>query len=151
MPFLAACACLPACASADCLSYIPESGGLAFPLEAGEGDVAGASDVVTVSYRAVDGLGRDVADSDRRGLPLTFQIGGPLTDPILEPAVRGLRPGGGQVVWIPADAGQDFGSIVPPRTDLTLTLRLLEVSPSRPLRRIPQGAATPPAAIRPGR
>ncbi|RYG49380.1 hypothetical protein EON79_01510 [bacterium] len=71
-----------------------------------------------VEYVAWDGLGRETANSAKRGLSLTLPAEG---DTLLGPATVGLGAGGTRLVWFSAETLTiDLGGIFPPKTDAIL-------------------------------
>lgn len=83
-------------------------------------DWPGAGAAHEVEYVAWDGLGRETANSAKRGLSFAFPADG---DALLGPATVGMKAGGTRLVWIPAEAvPSDLGGIFPPKTDALLWL-----------------------------
>ncbi|CAN5647191.1 hypothetical protein BH11ARM2_BH11ARM2_11610 [soil metagenome] len=83
-------------------------------------DWPGSGPAHEVEYIAWDGLGRESANSTKRGLPFTLPATG---DALLEGATLGLTSGGMRFVWTFAEAlPPDLGGIFPPHTDAILWL-----------------------------
>ncbi|RYG35025.1 hypothetical protein EON81_13925 [bacterium] len=81
-------------------------------------DFPGTSLAKEVEYVAWDGLGREAANSAKRGLSLTLPADG---DALLGPATVGLRAGGSRLVWFSAETLEiDLGGVFPPKTDAIL-------------------------------
>jgi len=64
-----------------------------FVKDPGSGVVCVPGDVVTIDYSIEDETGKELANSERRGLPSTVEIGGAYTDPLLSAATNGARLG----------------------------------------------------------
>lgn len=64
-----------------------------FVNEPGSGVVCASGDIVTLDYRIEDESGKEIANSERRGLPSTVEIGGVNSDPLLSAAASGARLG----------------------------------------------------------
>jgi hypothetical protein len=127
LPLIAACALFAPMEAVEGVGLIPETGATVVDATVGEGLPLRIGDVASVRYAAKDGLGREIANSDKRGLAFTFEIGNPPADAILVQATYGMRLGGERVVWIPAEAvGQGFGGLIPAKTDVRLSLWLDE-------------------------
>lgn len=95
----------------------------------GVGLAAQAGDRVTVHLRVKAG-GRLLIDSVRSGLPFSFVLGTTDQPQFLTEAVKGLRPRGHRECRVPAVlAGGDKGwpPILPPKTDLDVTVRLIRL------------------------
>lgn len=104
---------------------------------AGSGAVPQKGDVVTVQIVAHTTDGRVLADTRRRGLPLSFQLGACEVEPWMEALVWGLRAGGARRVDLSFQDGYgEDGAppIVPPKTRLTVSLTLLAVRTKQPAR-----------------
>jgi len=103
--------------------------GVAMTANAGDGEPIATGSLVTVSYVVKDGLGHELANSNKRGMPFTFQFGDRTADPMFSAAVEGMAKGGERTVWIPWTAvGPGVGGIVPPRTDLQLWVHVESVT-----------------------
>ena len=78
-------------------------------------DYPGQGPATSVEFVAWDGLGREAANSEKRGLNVELPADG---DALLEPSTVGLRAGGRRFVWIAAESlPGDLGGVFPPRTD----------------------------------
>jgi hypothetical protein len=62
-----------------------------FTTKPGVGEACDQSDLVTLDYKIEDETGKRIADSERRGLSTTLEIGGRYGDPLLMAAASGAR------------------------------------------------------------
>ena len=99
-------------------------------IRAGNGPKVVLGDLVTVHFIAATPKGKEIANSEKRGLPYKFVIGAPESPRYLQAAVEGMKAGGVRRVVLPPELA--FGPkgakpILAPNTDLVLHLRLLKV------------------------
>jgi hypothetical protein len=64
-----------------------------YVLQAGSGDPAKSGDLVTVDYCIQDESGKEIANSERRGIPYTFELFATPGDLLLNGATLGARSG----------------------------------------------------------
>ena len=89
----------------SCVGFSPE-----LPLDApgivlqtGVGGVAKTGDRITLDYWIQDENGKEIANSERRGLTQTFYLFGPTSDPLLSGAALGARSGEERLVVLMAE------------------------------------------------
>jgi|GEM_PF-6923783 len=93
----------------------------------GTGSPAKAGDVVTVDYQIEDEGGKEIANSERRGMPSTLELGAPTSDALLAAAAMGAKEGEERYVvlfvndWYP-EAGP--GTLVGPTGALFVHLKV---------------------------
>ncbi len=104
-------------------------GVIAIDSVSGTGESPRPGDLLTLSYQVEDGLGRQIANSDRRGLLYTIAYGEPGGDPLLTTALEGMRAGGERSTWFGREAiGTSAGDLIPPNTEILVRLKLLTVT-----------------------
>jgi len=114
-------------------------------LRAGNGVYAQAGDRVTVHFVVRTRDGKELANSFKRGMPFTFELGEP--SPFWETALDGVRVGG--TSRLTANSSDFFGRngvlpVIPPDTFFYADVKLLKVEkamaprPSEPVARIGQ-------------
>ncbi len=64
-----------------------------YVLQAGTGEPAKTGDRVTIDYNIQDDSGKEIANSERRGIPYTFELFAPPGDTLLNGATLGAREG----------------------------------------------------------
>lgn len=103
----------------------------------GAGRVVADGDIVVVHVVASTMDGREIANSERRGLPIKFKMGDPLTPSYLDYSVRGMSSGGYREVVLPPKLA--FGTkgalpFVAPNTTLMLRIRMVKIESPPPPR-----------------
>lgn len=96
----------------------------------GTGSPVGVGDRVTIHFQVRKGK-IELADSKKRGLPYTFEVGSKGSDPMLDVVVRGMRQGGTRRASLTGAAGYgDKGAppLIQPTDMLTVTIHLLRRS-----------------------
>ena len=107
-------------------------------------------DRVTIHFLATLKDGRELADSERRALPLTFVVGGPPLVRGLDAVVRGMAVGETKTVELPeteAFGAEGVPPIVPAHATLVLRVRLLKVVKAPPAAKPPIPPPVPTAMI----
>lgn len=62
-------------------------------VQRGVGEPAKKGDLVTIDYSIQDETGKEIANSERRGIPYTFELSAAPGDALLNGATRGAREG----------------------------------------------------------
>ncbi|MGV3614925.1 MAG: FKBP-type peptidyl-prolyl cis-trans isomerase [Fimbriimonas sp.] len=94
----------------------------------GEGPALMETGTATFHYEIVDGNGKVLASSERRGLPFTSSPTGTGSDMPLLSAMVGVRAGGRRRLWTDADALGIAGEFfIPSGTPLEVRVRVLAV------------------------
>jgi hypothetical protein len=97
-------------------------------IEEGRGAPLAEGDRATVSFQVLDPAGKELANSDRRGLAFTLVVGSPLAEPALGLVVPGMRLEGERRARISSDVyGALAPNLVPPGVDLTVRVKVLGV------------------------
>ena len=95
-------------------------------IRVGEGKLVEQGDRVTIHYRVTDPGKKELANSMKRGLTYTMVFGGRNSDPLVMVALAGMHVGGSRYAKLPAEMfATGIGSIVPPRTDLTVWVHVI--------------------------
>lgn len=74
-----------------------------FVLEAGQGEPSRSGDRVTIEFIIQDDAGKEIANSERRGLPQTFNLFSSNADAILNSATLGAKKGESRAVVMLAE------------------------------------------------
>ena len=99
-------------------------------LKIGAGKAIEDGDKVTIQYRVCDSAKRELANSMKRGMPFTLIFGGRNSDPLVSVALAGMHVGGSRYTVLPAESlPAGIGSIVPPKTDLTVWVHVIAAKP----------------------
>ncbi len=85
--------------------------GPAYVVQAGTGVSAKNGDRVTLDYWIKDANGKEIANSDRRGIPFTFNLLSSSGDSLLSKAAVGVKAGEERVIVLFPD--EDYGGIGP--------------------------------------
>lgn len=98
-------------------------------IEVTEEDSIAAKDRVTVSFRVVDQAGKELANTDRRGMPYTFVVGEG-TEPLLDKVITGMTLGSSREAV--CDSAPIYGKdaiaeVMPNNSVLTITMKVLAV------------------------
>ena len=124
VPLLATLSFVPGIGYFKPVDLLVGEGSWGFDIVVGDGALVTERRSVQLSYELLDGLGRSLGSSDRRGLP--FWTSPNVADPLLADVLTDMREGSERVVTL---SGEKFpngiGSLIPPRTDLKLRLRVL--------------------------
>ena len=100
--------------------------GVPVDIRIGQGKLVEVGDEVTIEYRVCDQGQREYGNSMKRGMPFTLEYGGRNSDPLVSVALSGMRVGGNRYVVLPGDSfAEGIGSIVPPKTDLTIWVHVV--------------------------
>ena len=107
-------------------------------LTPGLGPEAKAGDRVTVEFVATTDKGKVVADSERRGLPLTFEVGKTAAEPIWDWVVPGMKVGGQRRLevashWVTGEAPVTKNVDSEPK--IRIMVRLVRILPGSSVRR----------------
>jgi peptidylprolyl isomerase len=96
----------------------------------GTGQHAAPGFLVTVHFIVRDSAGREVANSERRGLPYTFEQGARGND-FWSRLAAGMRTGGERLVKLPAELAFGSGGVPPiaPPGSLEIRVKTLRVAP----------------------
>ena len=79
---------------------------------------SGTRPASSVEFIAWDGLGREVANSEKRGLGVELPAD---ADPFLGPATAELTAGGTRLLWFAAETlPADLGGVFPSKTDAVI-------------------------------
>lgn len=106
-------------------------GGFAiYELKAGAGRAVRDGDLVTMHVIAATPEGKEIANSEKRGLPLRFVLGNAETPGYLDLAVRGMALGAERKIILPPDLA--FGAngeppIIPPNATLVVRVRVIKI------------------------
>ncbi len=99
-------------------------------LKPGSGLPTRDGDLVTIHFTARAADGRILADSERRGLPYTFQLGKDAVMPVWPRLVRGMRVGAERRIiaspWLLAGV-EGNPPVLPPNTGAEVTVRLVRI------------------------
>ena len=99
-------------------------------LVVGSGPTVEAGDRYTISFR-VDGVSsKHYADTYTRGLSYTKELGDG-HDGYFDEWVSGMSAGSLRQVFIDGNRNPGAGDVLPPRTDVVVTIRLLSVKKKR--------------------
>lgn len=99
--------------------------GPGYVLQAGQGTPSKSGDLVTIDYWVQDSGGKEIANSERRGISQTFLLMGTPGDYLLTNAVLGARQGEERIVVLLAE--DNYPEISPlnlMKTPGLLTIRL---------------------------
>lgn len=112
------------------------TGGFAiYELKAGTGREVRDGDLVTIHVVAATLEGKEIANSEKRGLPLRFVLGNAETPAYLDLAVRGMSLGAERRVVLPPELA--FGAdgeppIIPPNATLSVRVRVVRIEKAKP-------------------
>ena len=99
--------------------------------ESGSGNTVLSGDVVTIQYTVLDCQGKEIANSARRGLGMTFNVLGSNSDSLLQLAVIGARENETRSVVLNAEdifAEQSVFSIVRNPGPLLVTVKVERIT-----------------------
>jgi FKBP-type peptidyl-prolyl cis-trans isomerase len=96
----------------------------------GDGPAVVAGDRVTLAF-VVSTDAKEIANSERRGLPFSMTLDGPGADPVLSAVTAGMAVGGHRRAFVSSDLYGRRG-LVPPGVLLRVEVRLLAVRPPSP-------------------
>ena len=99
-------------------------------IEVGSGPEAVAGQTVVVHYRGTLENGQQFDASYDRGKPFTFPLGRGQVIKGWDEGVQGMKVGGKRKLWVPSELAygeRQIGEIIPPNSDLTFEIELLEV------------------------
>ena len=99
-------------------------------IEIGSGPEAVAGQTVVVHYRGTLENGQQFDASYDRGKPFTFPLGRGQVIKGWDEGVQGMKVGGKRKLWVPSELAygeRQIGEIIPPNSDLTFEIELLEV------------------------
>jgi hypothetical protein len=99
--------------------------------EPGTGDAVLTGDLVTIQYSIADWQGKEIANSNRRGLGMTFNVLGSNSDGLLQLAVIGARQNETRTLVVNAEdffADQSVFSIVRNPGPLLVTVKIERIS-----------------------
>jgi FKBP-type peptidyl-prolyl cis-trans isomerase len=100
-------------------------------IKIGTGAKAANGDLVTVHFIAATSAGKEIGNSERRGLPYKFVVGDAKSPKYLDVSVRGMQVGGERRVTLPpalAFGAKGAPPVVGPNATLVLTIKLLGIS-----------------------
>ena len=110
------------------LTSIPE---VAIDIHVGSGAVIDAGDRYTVSYSVKNSKGKDLADSNLRGLPFSKELGD-RHDGYFDHWIRGMAVGGMREIFIDgSNMPASLKDVLPAKTDVVVVLRLVAVKKPR--------------------
>jgi hypothetical protein len=117
---IAALAGIPGLMDCHQLRCIPSLGAITIDIVSTSRPVEGPE---SLEYFAVDGLGRTVANSAKRGFGMRFDPDHSIVDPLLGPLSADLQTGIRRVCWMPTTGLSEVsGGLLPPSTNVVLSL-----------------------------
>src|SRR5688500_5224866 len=98
-------------------------------LKPGTGIAAKAGDVVTLHFVAKVEKGKELASTEKLGLPYRFRVGSGEVPVFFEVCVGGMRVGGERKAIVPPEYGYGpaAAAIVPPKATLDVWVKLVKI------------------------
>lgn len=96
----------------------------------GGGAIAREGDVVTLHFVASTDMGKELASTEKRGLPYRFRIGAGEVAPFFDLVLHGMKEGGERKAVVPPELAYGVNGsqpVVPAKTTLVVEIRLIKV------------------------